>query len=358
LSRTSLIPWGWDDDWELELKDYPEDDPIVGRVTAVFRDQYLVRCAEREVRAEISGKLQFGAKAPPDYPCAGDWVVLKDTQGELCIIEYLIPRKNFLSRKSAGTGGQEQSLAANVDIVFIVSDFENDFNLWRIERYLALARAENIRPIVLLNKSDLAPHPEVCVKKVKEIFPDGLVYTLSAVKREGLEVIHQNLEGDRTGIFLGSSGVGKSTLLNALTGSEIQKTSPVQARDGQGVHTTSHRQIFALPQGGLIIDTPGLREIQPWKDATELAGVFEDIDLLAAQCKFGDCRHDSEPGCAVKEALGKGLLAAGRFESYLRLQRDVEALKSKQDPSMRPDTKKGRENIERAKKQNPERKKI
>ena len=332
--RESLVPWGWNDDWELELHDYPETPPGVGRVTAVYRDQFLVRCPDREVRAEISGKFAFEAKVPSDYPCVGDWVVLHGSGAALGIIQSVLPRMNYLSRKSAGTAAKEQSLAANIDIVFIVTDFDRDFNLQRIERYLILARREKIEPIILINKADLAARPEDCLRKVKSIFPDGRVYPISAAKKEGLENVFMHLEGPLTGMFLGSSGVGKSTLLNALAGAELQETRPVQAKDGQGVHTTSHRQLFELPEGGLIIDTPGLREIQLWTDDKGVAGMFEDIDLLTAGCRYANCGHDSEPGCAVKEALDKGLVTAERFKGYLKLRREAEYLKSKRDPDL------------------------
>jgi ribosome biogenesis GTPase len=237
-------------------------------------------------------------------------------------IVELLPRKTKFSRKVAGRKSEEQVVAANVDVVFIVSGLDHDFNPRRIERYLVLARQSGADAVVLLNKADLRNDSESIRKEIAVIAGDIPVVMTSALKDEGLEVIANHLQSGRTGALLGSSGVGKTTIINHLLGS-ARKTAEVRENDSRGRHTTTVRELILLPSGGLLIDTPGMRELQLWGDLESVNETFEDIEALEQQCKFRDCSHDTEPGCEVRAALEQGTLTPERYESYLKLLREL-----------------------------------
>ncbi|MCB4756777.1 MAG: ribosome small subunit-dependent GTPase A [Elusimicrobia bacterium] len=258
---------------------------------------------------------------------------------DLALIHSISPRKSVLSRKVAGQATEEQVLAANVEFAFIVTSFNDDFNPRRIERYLALIKGAGVAPVILLNKSDLADQNDDRLEKASLVANDAPVYRVSAVTGEGLENILSHLKNGKTGIFLGSSGVGKSTILNQLLGKEIQATQTIRLSDSKGRHTTTARQMFILPNGGLVIDTPGLREIQLWGDSSALIEVYADIARFAEQCRFRDCRHRGEVDCAVARALETGELAPGRWMGYTKLQKELSYLKRKQDPEQSANSK-------------------
>jgi ribosome biogenesis GTPase len=257
-------------------------------------------------------------------------VVQAPTEGADVTIHRVLPRKSKFSRKAAGDTTEEQVVAANVDTVWIVSSLDQDFSLRRIERYLTLAWESGASPVVVLTKSDLSGDGHRCTREVESISMGIPVHMTSSLTQDGINELEAYFCNHATVALLGSSGVGKSTLINALAGGVLQKTAEVR-EDGKGRHTTTHRQLLSLPNGGLIIDTPGMRELQLWESQTGLADTFGDIDQLATRCRFSDCRHAGEPGCAVVEAVRRGQLAEDRLQSYQKLQRELAHLERKQD---------------------------
>ena len=283
------------------------DQRIKARVIADFGAAYLVD----------DGILSRRAAARRCDPTVGDWVIVDGP-----LITEVLPRHTVFSRRAAGSQTREQVLAANVDVVFVVAT-ATDVNVRRIERYLTIAWQSGAMPVVVITKADLAG----AVDHLQVATP---VIVTSSVTGEGIEAIAHELEPAKTGVLLGPSGAGKSTLINALVGAELMPTREIH-RSGEGRHMTSHRQLIRLPNGGMIIDTPGLREAQLWEGEDALAGVFEDIELLALQCRFSDCSHDTEPGCAIKAALAAGTLDPGRLQSYRKLRRELRQVAANTD---------------------------
>jgi ribosome biogenesis GTPase / thiamine phosphate phosphatase len=264
----------------------------------------------------------------------GDWVAVKPLEGEKRgIIQAVLPRKSKFSRKMPGERIAEQIVSSNIDTVFIVSGLDGgrNFNLRRIERYLTLAWSSGAIPVIVLNKADLCPDTGQLIRSVDEIAPGVSVHAVSARERTGLEELKKYLSKGTTVAFLGSSGVGKSSLINALLGEEKQETGQVRGDDRMGRHTTTRRELILLPSGGVMIDTPGMREIQMWNGEDGLQETFEDIEILAKECRFADCTHNKEPGCAVKSAISQGELDLARFESYRKLQSELAYLASKEE---------------------------
>ncbi len=295
------------------------------RVTAVNRDNYLVRASDADVIAELSGAFTFAAASPADLPVVGDWAAVQFyNQGELAIIHRLFPRRSVLRRKAAGKTVDFQLFAANIDVAFIIQAADFDFNLRRLERYLIMVQGGGIKPVILLSKSDLAG-AEALAQRVIEI--QGIqagceVVPYSSESGAGLGDIQRMLESGKTYCLLGSSGVGKTTLLNRLLGKDAYQTRAVRADDGKGRHTTSRRQLVSLEMGALIIDTPGIRELGNIAVADVIGEVFTDISTLAGSCRFKDCTHTAEAGCAVLAAREQGHLDEGRYQSYLKLLKE------------------------------------
>jgi ribosome biogenesis GTPase len=346
--REDLRNWGWNPAWEASTQKLIEPGYLVGRVTAVLRGQFLLRLLDGERTGELTGRFRHLALNAAAFPAVGDWVLAQEAGPELAIILGVLPRRNKLSRKEAGQEIQEQVLAANVDVVFVMTAFDEDFNVRRIERYAVMVRQAGMEPVVLINKSDLAQVDDARVAEARDVNPGGTVHRVSARTGEGLDLVRFYLPAGKTGIFLGSSGVGKSTLLNSLLGDEIQTTTPVRVSDGKGRHTTSTRQMFMLPAGGLVIDNPGLREIQLWADESALTEAFSEISSLARFCRYGDCTHGPESGCAVKEAVENGTLPGDRYEGYLKLRKELSYLQRKQDPAEQAEHKRRWKSIHRA----------
>jgi ribosome biogenesis GTPase / thiamine phosphate phosphatase len=305
-----------------------------GRVVVQHRGLWEVATAGGEALAEITGRLRHEAD-PGELPVVGDWVGLRDG-----LIDAVLPRTSKFSRKTPWTEVSEQVLVANVDVAFLVMGLDDrDFNLRRLERYLTTAWEGGATPVIVLNKSDLAFDLETQLAETESVAFGVPVHAVSAETGEGVLELRRHLAGNRTVALLGSSGVGKSSIINLLLGEERFRTGEVRS-DGRGRHTTTHRELVPVPGGGVIIDTPGLRELQLWETDGGLDQTFVDVADLMAQCRFSDCRHETEPGCAIKAALADGSLTIGRWESYLKLQRELARLERKLDPKLRSEQRK------------------
>jgi ribosome biogenesis GTPase / thiamine phosphate phosphatase len=305
------------------------------RVSREDRGRYGVLDERGARSAELAGRLRHEARTRAELPAVGDWVALRPGAASSAVIDAVLPRTSAFARKVAGETTEEQVVAANVDTVFLVSGLDGDFNPRRIERYLAAAWESGAEPVVVLNKADLAEDLESRLAEVLAVAPGAAVVTLSALGGQGLDSLARWLGPGRTVALLGSSGVGKSTLVNALLGEPRQAIGDVRADDSRGRHTTTHRELVPLPGGALLLDTPGMRELQLWGDESGLDGAFPEIAQLAGGCRFRDCRHDGEPGCAVLGAVESGALEAGRLESWRKLQRELQWLASRQDARAR-----------------------
>lgn len=327
----SLEAYGWDQRWAFEFEQAVDGDALPGRVIAAHRGRYRVFDGNAERQAAVSGRLRHGAEDAGDLPAVGDWVVLSGGGDGDTGIRSVLPRRTRFSRKTAGGRTEEQVIAANVDVVWIVTSFGPNLNRNRIDRYLALVWESGAVPRVVLSKSDLEDAPRRTAAELESTLLGVPVHAVSTVDGTGLEALAGELAPGRTIALLGSSGVGKSTLLNRLAGTEVMATSEVRAADGKGRHKTTHRQLVLLPCGGLLLDTPGMREIQLWSADSGLEQSFADIETLAEGCRFTDCRHLNEPGCAVRRAVENGTLVAERLESYHKLRRELDYLERKQD---------------------------
>ncbi len=326
---------GWDSQLSAAFQEYQGEDYIPLRVTRDNRTIYSAIGEAGEYSCEVSGKFRHGAGEKSGYPVVGDWVVVTIRPNEKkATIHAILPRKNKFSRKVAGDVTDEQVIAANIDTVFIVTGLDENYNLRRIERYLSVAWDSGITPVILLNKSDICPEYDARVNEVESIAIGTDVLAVSALESTGIDFLARYLKKGQTVAFLGSSGVGKSTIINSLLGTEHMKVNEVNEVGSRGRHTTTHRELIVLPDGGMVIDTPGMRELQVWGEEEGLKQVFDDIERLAEACQFRDCNHESEPGCAVREALETNNLSAKRFESYLKLKKEYEYLANRQ--TMKP----------------------
>ncbi|NYT06367.1 MAG: ribosome small subunit-dependent GTPase A [Methanomicrobiales archaeon] len=310
---------GWNEEQEAAFSRYAG--PYrAGRVISRHRTAFDVLGAGGSLRVGLSGALRRLGR----IPAVGDYVVLLDRpESGSCLIVDILPRRSRFFRGAPGEGGEEQVIAANIDTVFIMTAAGGDFNLRRIERYLAIVHAAGARPVILVNKSDLAADPAALTAQVAAIAGETPVVSLSALRGEGLAALGRFLQPAETVAIVGSSGVGKSTLINALMETPVQETKGIREDDDRGRHTTTVRQLFLLPNGAMVIDNPGLREIQLGNAIDGIAETFADIHRLAAGCRYADCRHEHEPGCAVRDAVSEGRLDAKRLESYLRLSREL-----------------------------------
>lgn len=339
----NLKQLGWNDFFAAHFAEHfaePQDVNAVAqlqpaRVIEELKGHYRVRAEKGEYLVKVAGSMRFDAGERSDFPAVGDWVGIAPLPEKgRATIQALLPRKTKLSRKVAGRRNDEQILAANVDTVFIVATLNQELNLRRIERYVALAWDSGAIPIVLLNKSDLAQDPAALAHEVEATVPGVEVHTLSCITRDGFPSLDPHLVAGKTCVFLGSSGVGKSTIVNALLGEASQSTGPVRASDDRGRHTTTSRHLFVLPRGAIVIDTPGMRELQLWGGETGVAVAFDDLAETAQSCKFRDCKHYSEPGCAVREAIATGALDADRLDNYQKLEAEMRFAAQKTDQTV------------------------
>lgn len=322
---SQLATLGWDSYFDEKFKQFASDGGVPARVLADYGSECLVHDGADSSRAAVGRNLRNDGAA---MPAVGDWVsVLK--REPVGAILGVVERRTMFARKAPGTETREQVLAANVDVAFVIAA-ATDVNARRIERYLTIAWQSGAVPIVLLTKADIADSPADLRAELEAVAMGTPVVVTSAVTGEGIDEILRELKPARTGVLLGPSGAGKSTLINRIVGSDLMRTRLIH-RSGEGRHMTSHRQLVQLPQGGMIIDTPGLREAQLWEGEHALGNTFEDIEELALTCRFADCGHATEPGCAIKAALDVGTLDAARFRSYRKLLRELRAVAAKTD---------------------------
>ena len=326
-SQLALL--GWDSHFQEKFKRYAADGCAPARVTADFGAEYLVQDADGPTRATAGRHLRNDALL---LPAVGDWVAVQ--HGEpVSSVHGIVERRTVFSRKVSSNESREQVLAANVDLAFVVAA-ATDVNARRIERYLTIAWQSGALPIVLMTKADVVDSPDDLRAELEAASMGTPVLVTSSITGQGMEEITRLLQPSLTGVLLGPSGAGKSTLINHLVGTDVMRTRQ-NHHTGEGRHMTSHRQLVQLPRGGMIIDTPGLREAQLWEGEDGLANLFEDIEELALRCRFTDCSHDSEPGCAIKAALADGTLEAARFNSYRKLQRELRTIAAKSDARIR-----------------------
>jgi ribosome biogenesis GTPase len=324
---------GWDDSAAAAFEPFAaKPDLLPARVIIEFNYIYRVAAEAGEFEATIAGRLKHRATSRSELPSVGDWVVVRKRPDEdRGAIVAVLPRRSRFSRRMAGNVTDEQIVAANADVVFIVMGLNNDFSLRRLERYLLLAHESGAAPVILLTKPDLAGDVPAQVADVVALAGDVPVHVVNPRLNEGVEQVAAYLARGRTGALLGSSGVGKSTIINRLIGSDVRRTLEVRESDSTGRHATTHRELVTLPNGGLIIDTPGMRELQLWDVNEAVRETFDDVESLAEGCHFTDCRHRDEPRCAVKRAVEEGSLPAERLESYLKLQDEIAFLTRQQD---------------------------
>jgi ribosome biogenesis GTPase len=325
-----LAHLGWDERFAADAAEHIEQGFEPGRVAVEHRGAYTVFTAAGSVDAALTGKMRFDSLDRGELPAVGDWVMLERTPGGgRAVVRAVLPRRSSFSRKVAGETTEQQVLTANIDTVFLVTALNQDKNLRRIERYLALAWESGAAPVIVLTKADLCEDVLGAIVEVGAIAPGVSIHAVSVVTDEGFDELATYFKNNRTVSLLGSSGVGKSTIVNRLAGSDMK----VQAirEDGKGRHTTSHREMILLPDGGIIVDTPGMRELQMWEANEGIDTAFADVTAYAAECRFNDCSHETEPGCAVKEAIEKGELSAERLESFRKLERELAFLERKVD---------------------------
>jgi ribosome biogenesis GTPase len=315
---------GWDAEFASAFEQLQDDNLFPARVAAQHRGEYVLLAETDEIRAKAAGRLFYEHKVGGQLPAVGDWVGVTPP----ATITSILPRRSAFIRKHAGDDSTEQVLAANVDTAFLLAGLDDDFSLRRLERYITTAWESGASPIVVLTKADLCDDVPAAVLAVESVAIGVPVHPVSNVLGTGLEALAPYLQPGRTVVLLGSSGVGKSTLLNRLAGAEVMATRAVAA-DGTGRHTTVHRELVPLSGGGLVIDTPGLRELQFWEG--DLNAAFEDIEALATECRFRNCAHTTEPGCAVLAAIDAGTLELDRLRSWRKLQRELEAVAARTD---------------------------
>ncbi|HKV86804.1 MAG TPA: ribosome small subunit-dependent GTPase A [Candidatus Dormibacteraeota bacterium] len=320
-SDTLRAALGWDSYFEDRWKHIAEPGDVAARVVADYGADYLVHDGEEARRAPAHGV----------DPSVGDWVALREG-----MVAAIAERRTVFSRRAAGVANRQQVLAANVDLTFVVAA-ATDVNVRRIERYLTIAWQSGAVPIVLLTKADISRQPESMRMDVESVSAGAPVIVTSGITGEGVEEVERLLQPARTGVLLGPSGAGKSTLINRIVGTDLMRTRTIHEGTGEGRHMTSHRQLVQLPSGGMIIDTPGLREAQLWEGEEALDGLFDDIAQLALRCRFPDCEHRTEPGCAIKDALREGSLDQGRLDSYRKLQRELRSIAARSDARLRQD---------------------
>lgn len=328
--------YGYTDFYKIQEASFKaiEKELIPGRIIEVQREQYKILTNEGESAAKLKGSLFYNEAITSTYPAVGDFVLVKPNPHGEDIIYYVLERKSKFSRLDS-FNEIEQIVATNFDFVFIMTSLNNDFNLKRIERYLTSAWESGAVPVIVLTKADLCSNYSAYVEQLEQIAFGVSIVPISSLTGEGMEKLQEFIMPSKTIVFLGSSGVGKSSLVNAIAGQEIMKVSGIRQDDSKGRHTTTHRQLIMLENGTMIIDTPGMRELGLWNASEGLDTAFSDIEALSSKCKFRDCSHKNEPGCAVKHALESGELLPERWESYLKLKKEIRYAEMKENTALR-----------------------
>ena len=298
----------------------------VGRVTQEHRERYIVSTGDKEYDSEITGNLRFSANSRRDFPAVGDWVTMTIYEPDLAIIHGIVPRKSVLERQAVGKTGEIQIISANIDVAFIIQAINNNFSINRLERYLSVCYSSNIEPVMVISKIDLSTDREIrdAVSELEKRDKKVKYILLSNITLNGIDQILDFIQSGKTYCVVGSSGVGKSTLINNLLKKNIVKTGPISQSTNKGKHVTEHRELFILENGGIIIDTPGMKELGVTDDSKGIITTFEEIHDLSLKCKFPDCRHIKEAGCAVIEALNKGIIDNNSFENFRKIQKEQE----------------------------------
>ncbi len=326
----TLKDLGYNEDLENYRKDQNFDSFGVGRVISEHKERYTVKTGENEYDAEIIGNLRFSAHKRSDFPAVGDWVAISDYDENKVLIHSIFPRNTIIERQAVGKQGEKQIIATNIDFAFIVQAVDWNFNINRIERYLTICNTSNVKPIIILNKIDLINDTELSnlIFKVQKRVKQIPVIAISNESQKGIEGLKKSIEKGKTYCLLGSSGVGKSTLLNTLSGQQQMKTNTISTSTNKGRHITSHRELLVLENGGILIDNPGMREVGIVDSATGLEKTFETIVQLSKDCKFKDCTHTTEIDCAVLTAVSKGEIDENSYENYLKMQKEKEHFES------------------------------
>ena len=329
----TLTELGWNGEFAAAYEPWRSKAHVhPGRVAIEFNQIFRIYVEDAELDAITAGRLKHRARGRAELPAVGDWVAVRKRPGEdRGVIMGVLPRRSAFTRRAAGEVTGEQVVAANVDIVFVVMGLDRDYNVRRLERYLVMARESGASPVILLTKPDLCPDLSAHLREVTSLAGDVVVHVVNAKRGEGLEHLPGDLGPGKTAALLGSSGVGKSTIINRLVGADVRRTGEVRASDSRGRHTTMHRELVVLPGGGLIIDTPGMRELQLWDASDSVRETFDEIEALAPGCYFSDCRHRDEPRCAVKAAVAEGQVSADRLESYIKVQEELAGLARQQE---------------------------
>lgn len=347
---------GWSATCDRAFAPWAEAGFEAGRVALEHRGAYRLLTPTGELSAEIAGQFRHQAEDIQTFPAVGDWVVMqRQDEGAHAVIHAVLPRQSEFVRKAAGGKTEGQVVAANIDTVFLVTGLDGDFNLRRLERYLVAAWESRATPVIVLNKADTCSELDELVDQVESIAFGVPVHAVSAATGAGLEQLEPYLGPGKTVALIGSSGVGKSTLTNYFLGSQQQTTQTVREDDSRGRHTTTGRHLLPLPSGALLIDTPGMRELQLWTTSEGLEATFADIEELAENCRFRDCRHQGEPGCAVESAIEAGDLSGDRLHSYHKLQREQQWIDQRHDARAAINSKRRWKTIHKAMRDRPNR---
>lgn len=337
MDRLHLI--GWTDELEQRFAGHGLNGRIPARVASAHGKYYRVWTAGADLLAEVPGKIRHQAESAAQLPAIGDWVAVEPVDAQHGMIHEILPRKSHFSRKVAGEEFQEQVIAANIDTLFVMQSLDHNFNLRRAERYLLTAWENGASPVILLSKADLIEDADRKLEEMQSVAVGVPIHVVSTKANLGLDELSAYLEPGKTVAFVGSSGVGKSTLINHLLGREAQRVQEVREKDSKGKHTTTNRALFLLPSGSCVIDTPGMRELQLWSSGAGFDAAFPEIMELSQNCRFTDCRHETEPGCAIREAVKSGQLNAERVSSFLKLLRESEFQQARTDEKLRRERK-------------------
>jgi len=348
----SLETCGWNPRLESSFAAFRSRGWAPARITRQDRDRYEIAGESGQAAAVVSGRLRHEAASPAAFPAVGDWVAV--TPGEPCVIHAVLPRSSSFSRRAPGERVEEQVVAANIAVAFLVCGLDGDFNLRRLERYVAAVYESGAAPVVVLNKADLCADVALRVAEARAAAPGEPVHVVSAHTGEGLEELLEYLKPGCTVALLGMSGVGKSSLVNAFLSDARQVTSAVRDSDSRGRHTTTHRELIPLPGGGLLLDTPGMRTLALWTDEAGVDAGFGEIEALARTCRFRDCAHANEPGCAVLGGLASGEVSEERYASWRKLQREAVAFAARHDARLRSEQRRRWKTITKANRARPD----